>query len=118
MLIKAASNILSIGSISLGQLLPSGHSSSIGRDMWYLIANYNGKTYNLGAGLNQECCALMMTAYYQCYDNKKVKIGLIRQSDLILRDIHQQNEFVKDYKRDHFMVAQLETQDVAGRFEC
>lgn len=92
--------------------------------MWYLIANYNNKTYNLGAALNQECGALMMTTYYSCYDNKKVKIGLMRGNHFIDNELNQdrnifsQPQFVKDYKRDHFMVAHLEMPDVSARFEC
>lgn len=86
--------------------------------MWYLIASYNDKLYNLGAGLNQNCCALMMTAYYQCYDNKKVKLTLARGAERF-RDNKwlSQEEFVFAYKRDHFLVAQLENYDVSARFE-
>lgn len=84
--------------------------------MWYLLASYNGKLYNLGAGLNQNCCAQMMTVYYNHYDNAKVKLSIARRSD-INQTIYGQFAFVAAYKKDHFLVAQLENYDVSARFE-
>lgn len=86
--------------------------------MWYLLATYNNKYYNLGAGVNQEWCACAMTCYYQCYDNKKVKLSIVRLSDMpVGKELNTQLDFVKAYKTDHFMNAHLESPDVASRFE-
>lgn len=86
--------------------------------MWYLLASYNGKLYNLGAGLNQECCAQMMTVYYNHFASNLVKCSIVRECDLIKAGkVYWQVEFIKQYKRDHFMVAQLENYDVSVRFE-
>lgn len=91
-----------------------------GNYMWYLVASYNNKNYNLGAGLNRDFCAQMMIVYNSCFDPDKVKFKVIRLSELPLtsKELSSQSDFIKHYKIDHFMVAYLETQDVAARFEC
>lgn len=85
--------------------------------MWHLIAHFDGKIYDLGAGFDNTHCVLMRNAYMSYTQHTKAKIEFILICSFNLRPYASQLDFIKDYKTKHFMNAQLETPDVSARFD-
>lgn len=82
--------------------------------MWHLIAHFDGKIYDLGACFNQQHLYSMQRVYNEyCKGEKNIACEMKRNPPKYLSQL----DFIKDYKTKNFMNAQLETPDVAAKFD-
>lgn len=84
--------------------------------MWHLIAHFDGKIYDLGACIFYKSMVPSLKAVYANHFGNDVKYRACLSAELD-RTEKSQLDFIKDYKTKHFMNAQLETPDVAARFD-
>lgn len=81
--------------------------------MWHLIAHFDGKIYDLGALLRLDNEKALLNYYKLIGAANSVRFAVSSG----VTGWKSQLDFIKDYKTKHFMNAQLETPDIAARFE-